>query len=83
MYMYMYMYVYACIHVHVQMYMYMYLNTQCEVLDKAHEEQKAAVTEAQQALHKAKDRREEMEQDTDRMREEIAAWYSCKHAYPT
>ena len=59
-------------------------NTQCEVLDKAHEEQKIAVTEAQKALQKAKDKREEMEQEIDRMKDEIAAWYKynvhhCKH----
>ena len=55
------------------------LNTQCELLDKTHEEQKIAVTEAQKALQKAKDRREEMEREIDRMRDEIAAWYNYMH----
>lgn len=67
---------YSTCHVHTCT-LYISPSTQCEVLQKAHDEQKIAVTAAQKALQKAKDRREEMEREIDRMRDEIAAWYKC------
>ena len=51
--------------------------TQHKALERVHEEQKSAVVEAQHALQEVKDRREQIEEENDKMREEIAAWYAC------
>lgn len=50
------------------------INVQCKVLQDALSEQKKSVAEAQRALQEAKNTKEQIEQDNDRMTEEIAAW---------
>ena len=67
---------YVCTCVAVQLVLYHPLPTsQLKGLEQAHKEQVSAVEEVRRSLQEVKDRKEQIEQDNDKTREEIAAWY--------